>query len=72
MNTTHHLLTDGKDLTLSFYTVLRCQEWLLEAPLENLLLPSEEAGFCHQCLSTAVKKHVEGLTLESELLNVGV
>lgn len=28
--------------------------------LENLLLPSEEAGFCYQCSSTAVQKEAEG------------
>lgn len=55
MRITHHPFAADKDLTLSFHIAAA-----VRAPLENLLLPSEEAGFCYQCSSTAVQKEAEG------------
>lgn len=53
MSITHHLFAADKDLTLSSHRAAAL------FPLESLL-PSEEAGFCYQCYSSAVQRKAEG------------
>lgn len=55
MSITLHPFAADKDLTPSFHRAAA-----VRAPLENLVLPSEEAGLCYQCSSTAVQKETEG------------